>query len=233
MRTAAQNELQAAKKALAAEVEATHTGNWSKSTDDLANEIADAILGGAPPEPVKCHARGNSMRFWRGVLSRVAGALAIVVLTTMPLLAAEGEANPADSTTGVIFRWLNFALVFGGLGYLIARHGKAFFGANAKAIASSITEAQAARAAADRELSDVNAKISRLDQEVANLRESARRDAAAEAERLRASGQIEIKKLSRLPVVSSRLSNASRSSNCGISPRPQRWSARGSWSVPG
>ena len=57
------------------------------------------------------------------------------------------------------------------MAYLIAKNGGAFFRGNAKAIAASITEAQAAKAAADRELSEVNAKISRLDQEVAELRE--------------------------------------------------------------
>ena len=67
-------------------------------------------------------------------------------LITIPLLAAEGaEPDPAESTTGLIFRWLNFVFVFGGLrAYLIAKHGKGFFGANAKAIsARNITEAQA------------------------------------------------------------------------------------------
>ena len=136
------------------------------------------------------------MKSWRQWTSVVAGALVIFFLATIPMIAAEGaEPNPADSYAGLIFRWLNFALVFGGITYLIKKHGKAFFGANAKAIASSITEAQAAKAAADRELSEVNAKISGLDREVAELREAARRDAAAEAERLRVSGQAEIEKI--------------------------------------
>jgi F-type H+-transporting ATPase subunit b len=135
----------------------------------------------------------KSLRRWFSV---VAGALVIFFLTTIPVLAAEAaEPNPADSSAGLIFRWLNFALVFGGIAYLIKKHGAAFFGANAKAIASSITEAQAAKAAADRELSEVNARISRLDQEVAELREAASRDAAAEAERLRVSGVAEVEKI--------------------------------------
>ena len=129
----------------------------------------------------------KSLRRW---FSLAAGVLTILFLATLPMLAAEGaEPDPADSTAGLIFRWLNFALVFGGIGYLIAKNGGAFFSANAKAIASSITEAQTAKAAADRELSEVNAKISRLDQELAELREAARRDGAAEAERLRAFGR--------------------------------------------
>ena len=136
------------------------------------------------------------MKSWAKWNSVSALALVSFFLTTVPLFAAEtGEVNPADSSAGLIFRWLNFAIVFGGIGYLIAKHGGVFFRANAVAIASSITEAQAAKAAADRELNEVSAKLSRIDQDIAELREAAHRDAAAEGERLRASGQAEIEKI--------------------------------------
>lgn len=136
------------------------------------------------------------MKSWRRTLAILASSLAIFFLATFPLLAAEGAGeDPADSTTGLIFRWLNFLIVFGGAGYLIAKHGGAFFRGSAKAIAASITEAQAAKAEADRELREVEARIARLDQEIAGLRESARRDSAVEADRLRASGHAEIEKI--------------------------------------
>jgi F-type H+-transporting ATPase subunit b len=137
------------------------------------------------------------MKSWRRAMPLFASALLIFFLTALPVLAAEaaGE-DPAASTAGLIFRWLNFILVFGAIGYLIAKHGGAFFRANAKAIAASITEASAAKAEADRELREVETKIARLDQEVTELHEAARRDSTAEAERLRASGRAEIEKIS-------------------------------------
>lgn len=114
----------------------------------------------------------------------------------LPALAEEGSTpNPADSPAGQIFRWLNFALVFGGIAYLIAKHGGNFFRANAQAIASSIREATSAKEEADRQLREVEAKISRLDQDVAEMREAARRDSAAEAARLEASAKAEIEKI--------------------------------------
>jgi F0F1-type ATP synthase membrane subunit b/b' len=120
----------------------------------------------------------------------------MIFLLTLPALAAEGaEPDPVESTTGLIFRWLNFLIVFGGAGYLIAKHGGAFFRANAKAIAASIHDATAAKAEAERELSEVEAKISHLDREIAELREAARRNWAAESERLRTSGLAEIEKI--------------------------------------
>jgi F-type H+-transporting ATPase subunit b len=136
------------------------------------------------------------MKFRRRFESFAAGVFAMIFLLALPVLAAEGaEPDPAESTTGLIFRWLNFLIVFGGAGYLIAKNGGAFFRANAKAIAASIHEATAAKAEAERELSDVEAKLSRLDQEIAELRETARRNWAAESERLRASGLTEIEKI--------------------------------------
>jgi F0F1-type ATP synthase membrane subunit b/b' len=136
------------------------------------------------------------MKFWRRAMPLLASGFLIFFLTVLPVLAAEaGEEDPAASAAGLIFRWLNFALVFGAFGYLIAKKGGAFFRANARAIASSITEASAAKAEADRELREVETKIARLDQEISELREAARRDSAAEAARVRASGLAEIEKI--------------------------------------
>ena len=128
--------------------------------------------------------------------SVVASGFVMIFLLTLPVLAAEGaEPDPVESTTGLVFRWLNFLIVFGGAGYLIAKHGGAFFRANAKAIAASILEATAAKAEAERELHEVETKISHLDREVAELREAARRDWAVESERLHTSGLTEIEKI--------------------------------------
>jgi len=132
------------------------------------------------------------MKSWRRVWSLFASWLLIFFLAALPALAAEGaEEDPAASTAGLIF-----ILVFGGIGYLIAKHGGAFFRANAKAIAASINEASTAKAQADRELREVETKIAGLDKEITELREAAWRDSDAEAERLRASGRAEIEKIS-------------------------------------
>jgi F-type H+-transporting ATPase subunit b len=136
------------------------------------------------------------MRTLRGFFAFASCAFLILILTALPVLAAEGaEPDPADSTAGLIFRWLNFIIVFGGIGYLIARHGGAFFRGNAKEIAAKIVEGTAAKAEAERELQQVQVKIGRLDQDVAEMRAEAQRNWAAESERLHASGQAEIEKI--------------------------------------
>lgn len=124
------------------------------------------------------------------------GMLLTFVLVALPALAAEGaEPDPADSAAGLIFRWLNFIIVFGGMGFLIAKYGGAFFRGNAKEIAASIVQATAAKEEANRELQGVEMKIAQLPQEVTEMREQAARDWAAEADRLRVSGATEIEKI--------------------------------------
>ena len=110
----------------------------------------------------------------RRFLGFASASLLILFVLAIPVLAAEGaDPDPADSPTGLVFRWLNFIIVFGGIGYLIAKHGGAFFRGNAKEIAANIVEATAAKAEADRELQQVEVKIAHLDQDVAEMRAEA------------------------------------------------------------
>jgi len=146
-------------------------------------------------------------RFPRACLWVLIVSPLVLSVAALPALSQEGaqeavheaaqEAGPeaaANSTTGVIFRWLNFALVAGGIGWAASKGGS-FFRANAKSIAASIIEASAAKAEAERELRAVEAKISGLGQEVAAMKEAARRESEAEAQRLAASGRAEAEKI--------------------------------------
>lgn len=112
--------------------------------------------------------------------------------------AAEGkEENPAEQPIGAVFQWLNLALVAGGAGYLIAKKGPAYFRARADAISSAIAQASAAKAEADRRLAEAEARLKRLEEEVAALRETAHRDAADDAERIRKLARDETEKIAR------------------------------------
>ena len=136
------------------------------------------------------------MKTLRRFLRLDSSALLIFFFTALPVLAEEGaKPDPAESSTGLLFRWLNFLIVFGGIAYLIAKYGGSFFSGNAKAISASIREATAVKVEADRELREVETKIARLDQDVAEMREEARRNWAAESERLNTSAQAEIEKI--------------------------------------
>jgi F0F1-type ATP synthase membrane subunit b/b' len=136
------------------------------------------------------------MKFPRRVLPIASTSLLIFFFTAFPALAQEGAtADPVDSPAGLIFRWLNFIIVFGGIAFLIAKYGGAFFSGNAKAIAASIHEAAAAKDAAERELREVTAKVEHLDKDLSAMRDEAQKNWAVESERLRASSLVEIDKI--------------------------------------
>jgi F0F1-type ATP synthase membrane subunit b/b' len=136
------------------------------------------------------------MKSSRRFLHIACSSLLIFLFGAFPVLAQEGaKSDPVESPAGLIFRWLNFVIVFGGIAYVIAKHGGAFFSGNARAIAASIVEATAAKDAADSELREVTAKVEHLDRDLSALREEARTNWAAESERLRTSSLVEIDKI--------------------------------------
>jgi F0F1-type ATP synthase membrane subunit b/b' len=102
-----------------------------------------------------------------------------------PVLAQEGESSPADSTTGWVFRWLNFAIVFGAIAYFAVKKGAPYFRANAKEISGKIADAARVREEAEQKRREAAAKLANLDQEIAQLREDAKRNAEFEALRIR------------------------------------------------
>jgi F0F1-type ATP synthase membrane subunit b/b' len=123
--------------------------------------------------------------------------LLILVLASiaLPAFAQEEAPSPADSPTGMVFRWLNFALVVGSFAWVIAKFGRSFFSGTARGIQDAIHGAAAGRAAAEQELSDATRQLAGLDAEVQELRRTAGTEAAAESERLRALASAEAEKI--------------------------------------
>jgi F-type H+-transporting ATPase subunit b len=137
-------------------------------------------------------------RAWGG-LWRLASlsALAFFLLATAAPAFAQEEVSPADTTIGWVFRWLNFALVFGGIAYLLAKVGRPLFRGRAEAVANAIAEATRVREEAEARLREAEAKLAGLEREIATLRGEARREGAAEAERIRALARYEAEKIAR------------------------------------
>ena len=129
---------------------------------------------------------------------RNAGLLGVAILVAaMPLLAQEGEHSPADSTTGWVFRWLNFAIVFGAIVYFAVKKGGPYFRGQAEEISRKIAEGARAREKAERQRAEVQAKLANIENEIAQMRAEAKRDAEAETQRLRALAREEAQKIER------------------------------------
>jgi F-type H+-transporting ATPase subunit b len=127
---------------------------------------------------------------------RMANFLAVFFfLAEIPVLAQEGEPSPADSPTGWIFRWLNFAIVFGAIAYLAVKVGRPAFRANAEEISKKIEEGARAREAAEKQRKEMETKLANLPNEIAAMRAEAKRDSETEAQRLRALAREEAQKI--------------------------------------
>jgi F-type H+-transporting ATPase subunit b len=130
------------------------------------------------------------------LLARPLGYLGLFFLLAAPALAQAGESSPAESSTGQIFRWLNFAIIFGLIVYGLRKAGPYFRGRSAE-ISRKIAEGAKAREAAEKQRREAQAKLAGIETEVAALRAEAKRGAEAEAGRLRALAKTEAETIER------------------------------------
>jgi F-type H+-transporting ATPase subunit b len=108
---------------------------------------------------------------------------------------AAEEAGAAKERATEIFKWINFAIVASLIIWVFGKLLPPKFRSNAEKISSAITEATAAKAAADRQLREAETKLANLQREVMELRAFARREGASEAERLRALAKSDAQKI--------------------------------------
>jgi len=130
------------------------------------------------------------------LLKSAALAGAMLVLVCEPALAQESSPSPADSPTGWVFRWINFAIVLALIVYGF-RKAAPSFRRNADDIAQRIAEGTRAREAAERQRREAQAKLAGIENEVAALRVEAKRSAEAESERLKELARVEAETIER------------------------------------
>ncbi len=125
-----------------------------------------------------------------------AAACAAALLLLVPASGA-AQAALAPAGTETVFRWLNFALVFGLGGWYVWRKLKGVFQRRAERIAAFIAEAEAAREQARARLQAAEEKLASVEREGAEMRERARLDSVAEATRIRALAREEAERIER------------------------------------
>jgi len=95
--------------------------------------------------------------------------------------AAEGEAHGHET----IYRWINFALLAGGLFYILRKPMAAFFSDRSASIRKSVEEGRKALEASQAQLKAVEEKLQHLDAEIAEFKLAAAREMGEERERMR------------------------------------------------
>ena len=134
------------------------------------------------------------MNLRKPIISLLIVCGASLFLAAAAFAADEGGADAARRTTE-LFKWINFAIVAGAIIWVFAKLLPPTFRANAEKISSAITKATSAKAEAERILKDAEQRLASLEQEVSALREEALKEAAAEAERIRALGKSDVEKV--------------------------------------
>jgi F-type H+-transporting ATPase subunit b len=109
--------------------------------------------------------------------------------------AAEAGQSPAEGRIGLLFKWIHFLILAAVLIWLFRKILPPIFRRKADIISEAIAKAAAAKAEAERQLKAAAAKLTRLEQEVAEFRAAAQKEAQAEFERLRKLTQLDVERI--------------------------------------
>ncbi len=111
--------------------------------------------------------------------------LLVLALALAPAFAAEEGGHGGMKEPSIWWKWANFAVLVGGLGYLVSKHAPAYFESRNKEIRGGLREARKLREESDARVADIERRVSRLGADMDAMREAAKHEMAAEAERIR------------------------------------------------
>jgi F-type H+-transporting ATPase subunit b len=109
--------------------------------------------------------------------------------------AALAEGKPGDDPNLPMWKWANFLILAGALGYLMVKALPPLFTARTQEITKDMTESQRIRKEADEIVADVEKRLSAIETEIASLRENSKAETSAEAERLAKHSAAEIARI--------------------------------------
>ena len=135
------------------------------------------------------------VRSIRAFATRISALVFALGVLAAPVLAQANPQEEASTTTGWIYRWINFSIFVAVLVWFFAKKAPPFFRSRQDEIAGAIAESARAREEAERQQAEAQRKMASLDSEVAAMRERAKRESAAEGERVRALAQEESKRI--------------------------------------
>ena len=125
-------------------------------------------------------------------------AVLMCSIQALTLNAAEEHAQSAnEAPSQLLWKFANFAILAGLLGYFIYKKAGAFFRSRTEAIRKDIEEAGRLRREAEERAAGIERRIENLQAEIESLRAGARAEMAAENERLRLETEAGFEKLRR------------------------------------
>jgi F0F1-type ATP synthase membrane subunit b/b' len=103
------------------------------------------------------------------------------------------DAEQGDPWIG--WKWANFVLLAGGLGYLISKHAPAYLAQRSREIEASLLEAAKTKQDAQARAAAIEKRLADLDREIQSLRQAAQAETAAEGERLRRETELHLQRI--------------------------------------
>jgi F-type H+-transporting ATPase subunit b len=122
-------------------------------------------------------------------------SLGAILLFATAVRAAEAAQSAAEGGSILLFKWIHFLILAVVLVWLFKKVLPPIFRRKADLISEAIAQATAAKAEAERQLKEAAVKLTRLEQEVAEFRAAAQKEAQAELERLRKLTQLDVEKI--------------------------------------
>ena len=101
----------------------------------------------------------------------------------------------AEEFNTELWKWPNFLILVGLLGYLVKKHVPPLLAARSQSIREGLEAGEKAKAEAEARAAAVQAKIANLDSEIASLRSSAKADLEREAARIRHDAETELTRI--------------------------------------
>jgi F-type H+-transporting ATPase subunit b len=109
--------------------------------------------------------------------------LLLGLMAAAPALAQEAEEKTKSGlspTWEMILLWVNFAILIGGLAYLIKKYGAPFLTARSQKISQDIVEAARVRKDAEARSAEVDRRLANLQSDLAALREESQKELKAQ-----------------------------------------------------
>jgi F-type H+-transporting ATPase subunit b len=95
-----------------------------------------------------------------------------------------GEAQHEESPLQGVAKWANFAILFGGLAFLLRKPMGDFFSSRRAEISGGLQRAQEAQTSAQARMDEIEQRLARLSSEIGELRAHAEKESLAEREKI-------------------------------------------------
>jgi F-type H+-transporting ATPase subunit b len=124
-------------------------------------------------------------------------AAASVVFAQETKPAEKGSKSSSEAGNGnlQVWKWANFVVLAGALGYLVGKNAGPFFAARGRGIRDDMAEAGGLLQAAEARAAEVERRLAGLEADLAALREESAKEAEAEAQRAALQNEAEIAKI--------------------------------------